>query len=73
MKFVSNTYSLCTESTYISWIKRFIIFNNERHPTEMGAAEVGMRIPVQPGHAFHGKLDSHSRANWTLIPRQTGQ
>ncbi|WP_218121099.1 hypothetical protein [Nitrosomonas mobilis] len=32
-----------------------------------------LRIPVQPGHAFHGKLDSHSRANWTLIPRQTGQ
>jgi len=32
-----------------------------------------VRIPVQTGHAFHGKLDSHSRANWTLIPRQTGQ
>ena len=36
--------------------------------------EIGhLRIPVQTGHAFHGKLDSHSRANWTLIPRQTGQ
>jgi peptidoglycan/LPS O-acetylase OafA/YrhL len=32
-----------------------------------------MRIPDQTGHAFHGKLDSHSSANWTLIPRQTGQ
>jgi len=32
-----------------------------------------VRIPVQTGHAFHGKLDSHSRANWTLIPRQTGR
>ena len=32
-----------------------------------------MRIPVQTGHTFHGKLDSHSRANWTLIPRQIGQ
>ena len=28
-----------------------------------------LRIPVQTGHAVHGKLDSHSRANWTLIPR----
>jgi hypothetical protein len=28
-----------------------------------------LRIPEQTGHAFHGKLDSHSRANWTLIPR----
>jgi len=32
-----------------------------------------LRIPVQTGHAFHGKLDSHSSRNWTLIPRQTGQ
>ena len=32
-----------------------------------------VRIPVQTGHTFHGKLDSHSRANWTLIPRQIGQ
>src|SRR4030065_1006595 len=32
-----------------------------------------MRIPDHNGHAFHGKLDSHSRASWTLIPRQTGQ
>lgn len=32
-----------------------------------------MRIPEQLGHAFHGKLDSDSSANWTLIPRQTGQ
>jgi len=32
-----------------------------------------LRIPDQAGHAFHGKLDSHSSANWTLIPRQVGQ
>lgn len=34
---------------------------------------VNVRIPEQLGHAFHGKLDSDSSANWTLIPRQTGQ
>ncbi|WP_245654651.1 phage integrase N-terminal SAM-like domain-containing protein [Nitrosomonas mobilis] len=33
-------YSLSTESTYILWIKQFIIFNDVRHPTEMGVAEV---------------------------------
>ncbi|SCZ86384.1 integron integrase [Nitrosomonas mobilis] len=33
-------YSLSTENTYISWIKQFITFNDERHPLEMGAAEV---------------------------------
>ena len=29
-------------------------------------SKADLRIPVQTGHAFHGKLDSHSRANWTV-------
>lgn len=33
-------YSLSTENTYISWIKQYIIFNDKRHPTEIGAVEV---------------------------------
>lgn len=33
-------YSLNTESTYISWIKQYIVFNHKRHPEEMGAVEV---------------------------------
>lgn len=33
-------YSLRTEKTYIHWIKRFILFNNKRHPKEMGVKEV---------------------------------
>ena len=33
-------YSLSTEDTYISWIKQYILFNEKRHPSEMGAAEV---------------------------------
>jgi len=33
-------YSLSTENTYISWIKQYILFNEKRHPSEMGAAEV---------------------------------
>lgn len=40
---------------------------------EKSRIEALLRIPEQTGHAFHGKLDSHSRANWTLIPGQTGQ
>ena len=32
-----------------------------------------VRIPRQPGHGFHGNLDSDSRPNWTLIPAQSGQ
>ncbi len=34
-------YSLRTERTYCDWIERFIRFHRIRHPSEMGAAEVG--------------------------------
>src|SRR5262245_18383792 len=33
-------YSLRTEATYLSWIKRFILFHGKRHPRDMGAQEV---------------------------------
>ena len=35
--------------------------------------KIMLRIPRQPGHGFHGNLDSDSRPNWTLIPAQSGQ
>ena len=33
-------YSARTESAYCSWIKRFILFHNKRHPSEMGPSDV---------------------------------
>ncbi len=33
-------YSIQTEKTYLLWIKRFILFNNKRHPKDMGEQEV---------------------------------
>lgn len=33
-------YSVSTEKNYIQWIKRFIYFNNKRHPSELGASEI---------------------------------
>jgi integron integrase len=33
-------YSYRTEQAYVSWIKRFVLFHNKRHPAAMGAAEV---------------------------------
>jgi hypothetical protein len=33
-------YSYRTEETYVSWIKRFILFHGKRHPTHMGVAEI---------------------------------
>ncbi len=33
-------YSFHTEGTYLRWIKRFILFHDQRHPQEMGMAEI---------------------------------
>src|SRR4051812_47335596 len=33
-------YSLRTEDSYVSWIRRFILFHGKRHPLEMGTAEI---------------------------------
>src|SRR3989475_11661825 len=33
-------YSLRTEDTYVQWIRRFILFDDKRHPQAVGAAEV---------------------------------
>jgi putative transposase len=32
-----------------------------------------LRIPAQAGQRFQPKLDSDSKASWTLIPAQPGQ
>jgi site-specific recombinase XerD len=32
--------SLRTEEAYVSWVKRFILFHDKRHPGEMGADEI---------------------------------
>jgi hypothetical protein len=36
----SRHYSRRTESTYCSWVKRFIYFHNVRHPAEMVEPEI---------------------------------
>ncbi len=33
-------YSIRTEQAYVAWAKRFILFNNKRHPSEMAEPEV---------------------------------
>jgi len=33
-------YSIRTEKTYVTWIKRFIFYHNKRHPVEMGKDEI---------------------------------
>jgi hypothetical protein len=33
-------YSLSTEESYVTWIKRYIFYHNKRHPKEMGGGEI---------------------------------
>ena len=33
-------YSIRTENSYASWIKRYVLFNDKRHPKEMGKTEI---------------------------------
>lgn len=35
-----KNYSYRTEQTYLSWMKRFILFHNKRHPREMREQEI---------------------------------
>jgi hypothetical protein len=42
------------------------------HSAQACAVTLRLRIPRQSGHRFHGKLDTQSSANWTVIPAQTG-
>jgi len=34
-------YSVRTEQAYVDWARRFILFHRKRHPSDMGAVEVG--------------------------------
>ena len=34
-------YSIRTETAYVDWIHRFILFHRKRHPREMGEKEIG--------------------------------
>jgi integron integrase len=33
-------YSLHTEASYVTWIKRYILFHNKQHPNQMARAEI---------------------------------
>jgi integron integrase len=37
-------YSYRTEQQYVAWIRRFILFNNKRHPADMSAPEVSQYL-----------------------------
>lgn len=51
-----------TESAYLNWIKRFILFHNKRHPAEMAETEVNQFLT----HLAINEKVSASTQNQTL-------
>jgi len=33
-------YSKRSEESYVRWVKQFVLFNDKRHPSEMGKQEI---------------------------------
>ena len=55
-------YSLCTEKTYLYWIKHFIIFSDKRHPDSMGNQEIERSL----NHLAVGRQVSAATQNQAL-------
>lgn len=49
-------YSLRTETAYVAWIRRFIVFHGKRHPETMGTVEVNAFLT-------HLAVDGHVSAS----------
>ncbi|MCK5453589.1 MAG: phage integrase N-terminal SAM-like domain-containing protein, partial [Calditrichia bacterium] len=43
-------YSIRTEQAYVSWIKKFILYHNKKHPKNMGAAEINQFLTYLANH-----------------------
>ncbi len=43
-------YSIRTEQAYVTWIKRFILFHDKKHPKEMGAVEINRYLSHLANH-----------------------
>jgi integron integrase len=49
----AKQYSDSTEKTYVHWANRYLLFHNNRHPADMGVAEIEAFLSrlAQEGHA----------------------
>ena len=39
-KFRLKHYSIRTETAYVDWVRRFVVFHNRRHPRDLGPEHV---------------------------------
>ncbi len=60
-------YSIRTESAYLHWAKRFILFHGKTHPAEMGEKEVGAFLTHLAAEAERGGLDPESGAQYVAL------
>ena len=71
-------YSIRTESAYVDWTRRFILFHHKRHPQDMGAADVeafltylgverNVAAPAHSGRAAprRGRWGSRCTTTWS--------
>ena len=74
-------YSYMTEKAYVGWIKRFIFFHNNRHPAEMGEAEIAQflsslgpfsEIAHQKATQATGCVDTAGSQVYSRLPRSLG-
>ena len=53
-------YSLRTETAYLDWVRRFILFHHKRHPQDMGRARcywsTGYAL-MHKNHSYSGRFD----------------
>ena len=57
-------YAYRTEETYVQWVRRYILFHNKRHPSQMGRVEIKAfltHLAVQEQIAFYDEAG-------TLLP-----
>ena len=56
-------YAFSTERTYLHWIKRYILYNQRRHPGEMGKADIEAFLNQLAVHATVSPLTQRTALN----------
>ena len=53
-------YSRRIEKAYVAWVRRFIVFHQKRHPSEMGAPEVTAFLSSLAAHGVSASTQNQA-------------